>query len=359
MSACAGEVGTAIAFPGIRRSPFNHLGKFMLVNPIARKLIAIADETLGYSLVDHYRQADSAYSEYERVSFLVVCLALAYWAEETLGFKAGICVGASFGDSPAAVYAGALDFAEAVWLTARWNECVTDYFAREYGDVVTQSFARTPQSRLAEILHELDDAGEWYEIACHVDDDFWMLSVRKKRLDWLQSSLRAMGGLPLYAMYPPMHARAFAPLRDMIEEELVGKLEFRDPVLPIVCDHDGTLLTTAEAVRRLLLDSIVRTVRWPAAMASLVSHGVDRLVVSGPDGLWGRVNCVRRNFDVVTLTPAMALRPRPRKAGGLSATRSSEKGVPQARQDQPTASTTRTLTGEATSDEQARWTTSR
>ncbi|MFF8845296.1 ACP S-malonyltransferase [Streptomyces sp. NPDC015127] len=314
MSAPSGDWGTALVFPGIKPSPFDDLGKFLLVNPIARKLTAIADDTLGYSLIDHYRQADSEYSEYERVSFLVVCLALAYWAEETMDLEADACAGASFGGTPAAVYAGSLDFAEAIWLTARWNDCVRAYFARENGDVVTQSFARTPESRLAEILQELDDAGEWYEIACHVDDDFWMLSVRERRLGWLQSSLRALGGMPMYTMRTPMHSRAFAPLRDMIEEELVDKLQFSDPVLPIVCDHDGTVLGTADEVRRLLLDGVVRTVRWPAAMTTLAGHNVDRVVVSGPDGLWGRVDCVRRTFDVVTLTPAMALRPRPRKA---------------------------------------------
>ncbi|MFE7778360.1 ACP S-malonyltransferase [Streptomyces sp. NPDC057445] len=313
MSARAGD-RTAIVFPGIKPSPFEDFGKFMLINPMARKLTAVADETLGYSLVDRYRAADSEYSEYERVSFLVVCLALAYWAEETQDLKPDMCVGASFGGTPAAVYAGALDFAEAVWLTARWNDCVAEFFAGEYGDVVTQSFARTPESGFAEILRELDDAGEWYEIACHVDNDFWMLSVRERSLDRLQSSVRAMGGLPLNTMRPPMHARAFAPLRDMIEAELVDKLEFNDPLLPIVCDHDGSVLSTGEAVRRLLLDGVVRTVRWPEAMATLGNHGVHHVVVSGPDGLWGRVDCVRSNFDVLTLTPAMALRPRPRRA---------------------------------------------
>ncbi|MET8584730.1 ACP S-malonyltransferase [Streptomyces collinus] len=310
----AGDPATAIAFPGIRQSPFADLGKFLLINPVARRLTEIADDTLGYSTLDRYRQADSAYSAGERVSFLVTCLALAHWAEDTLDLRPALCVGASFGDTAAAVYAGALDFAEAVWLTARWNDCVEAYFAENHADVVTQSFARTPEPRFAEILRELDEAGEWYEIACHVDDDFWMLSVREHRLDWLHTAVRARGGLPMYTMRPPMHASVFAPLRDTIERDLVSRLDLRDPHLPIVGDHDGTVVETAAGVRRLLLDGVVRTVQWPAAMATLAGHGVERLVVSGPDGLWGRVDCARSRFDVVPLTPAVALRPRPRRA---------------------------------------------
>jgi [acyl-carrier-protein] S-malonyltransferase len=309
----AADPATAVVFPGIRPSPFSDLGKFLLINPVARRLTEIADDTLGCSTLDRYRQADDDYSVGERVSFLVTCLALAHWAEDALDLRPRLCAGASFGGTPAAVYAGALDFAEAVRLTAGWNDCVEQYFAREHGDVVTLSFARTPEPRLAEILGELDEAGEWYEIACHVDDDFWMLSLREHRLDWLRTTLRAGGGLPMYTMRPPMHASVFAPLRDIIERELVDKLDLRDPQLPIVSDHDGTVVDTASGVRRLLLDGVVRTVQWPTAMATLAHHGVERLAVSGPDGLWGRVDCVRTRFDVVPLTPAIALRPRPRR----------------------------------------------
>lgn len=320
-----GNGGTAIVFPGIRPMPFAETGKFLLLNPVGRRLTAVADRTLGHSLLDGYRDAAGAFSDDERVSFLVACLALAQWSAEQDEKSAGdaadgfgspsVCVGASFGGTPAAVYSGALDFESAVWLTARWNESVTEFFAGEYGDVVTLSFARTPRARLAEIRQELDEAGEWHEIACHVDEEFWMLSVRERRLDWLQQRLRASGGLPMYTMSPPMHSPAFAPLRDRIEERLLSRLVFRDPTLPVVSDHDGRLLTTGEEVRQLLLDGIVRTVRWPLAMQALAGRGVARLLVSGPDGLWGRVDCARR-FEVRTLTPDLALRPRrrPRRA---------------------------------------------
>lgn len=308
-----GGGATAVVFPGISPSSFAQVGRFLLINPEARRLTAQADEALGWSLVDRYRQAEGGYSESERVAFLVVCLALAYWAEDALDVRPDIVAGPSFGGTPAAVYAGALSFPDAVRLTVGWNRHLDEYFAHAHSDVVTQSFARTPRARLAEILGELDEAGEWYETACHVDDDFWMLSVRRHRLEWLQAAVRARGGLPLYTMSPPMHSAAFAPLRATVERELVAGLPFTDPRLPMVSDHDGAVLTRGEQVRRLLLDGIVRQVRWPGALATLRAHGVSRLCVSGPDGLWGRVDAARRPFDVLTLTPALALRPRPRQ----------------------------------------------
>ncbi|WP_405987761.1 ACP S-malonyltransferase [Streptomyces sp. NBC_00986] len=281
----------------------------MLINPCARELVAAADETLGYSLLDRFRNSESDFTEAARVAFLVNCLALARWAEEEYGARADAVVGPSFGGTPAAVHSGALSFADAVWLTARWGHGLEAYFAEEYGDVVTQSFARTPPERLATIRAELEEAGEWHEIACHVDDDFYMLSVRERRLEWLQQRVRALGGLPLYTMRPPMHSPAFGRLRERFERGLFAELSFTDPVVPVVSDHDGSVLRTGEQVRTLLLDGIVRPVHWPTALATLRGLGVSRLYVSGPDGLWGRVRCARR-FDVVALKPKTALLPR-------------------------------------------------
>jgi [acyl-carrier-protein] S-malonyltransferase len=301
---------TAIVFPGISETPFDEVSRFLVINPVARRLTAAASETLGYSLVDRYREAEGPFSEYERVAFLVVCVALAQWAEEKRGSTPDLCVGPSFGGTPAAVYSGALDFSDAVWLTAQWTRYLADYFAEEHRDVVTQSFARVPQAQLTEILQELDDMGEWHDIACHVDHDFWMLSVRERNLDWLHRSLRARGGLPMYTMSPPMHSRAFAPLRDIVDRELISKLTFHDPTIPIVSDHDGTVLDGKDQVRALILDGIVRPVAWPTALATLTERGITRLLVSGPDTLWGRVNVAKRAFEVAPLTPALALRPR-------------------------------------------------
>ncbi|MFI0374026.1 ACP S-malonyltransferase [Actinomadura sp. 1N219] len=307
---------TAIVFPAIKPFDFADVARFLLLNPAARRLVARADETLGYSLIDRFREDPEEYSEAARVAFMVTCLALAEWAAEELGTAPGICAGPSFGGTPAAVYAGSLDFSAAVAATAGWGRRTADYFAREHRDVVTQSFARVPEDRLAEVLLDLDERGGWYDIACHVDDDFHMLSVHEHRLDWLKERLRAAGGLPLYTMRPPMHSAAFAPLRDVIELEVLDGVPFADPQLPIVCDHDGTVLRTAAEVRTMLLDAVVRPVRWPAVVRTLREADVRTVHVSGPDDLWGRVSCTTDNFEVVALKPEMALRPRRRDPVG-------------------------------------------
>jgi [acyl-carrier-protein] S-malonyltransferase len=222
-------------------------------------------------------------------------------------------VGPSFGGMPAAAYAGAVGFADAVRMTAGWGDRVDRYFAEHYSDTVSQSCARLPEEELAEVLAQLRADGEWHDVACYVDTDFAIVSVRERRLPWLVEQMRARGGLPLATMRPPMHSPSFAALREEVAAKVFARLEFSDPVLPMVDDHDGGAVHTAGQVREMVLDGITAPVRWPSVVATLRERGVRELVVAGQDSLWGRVRCSTDNFAVTTLTPRRALVPPARR----------------------------------------------
>ncbi|MFF9321481.1 ACP S-malonyltransferase [Streptomyces sp. NPDC014735] len=303
---------TALVFPGMGPVPFSEVGRFMVASPYARELVAVADEALGYSLVDAFRCADGDYSEAAQVAFFVNSLACAHWARDHLGVEPDIVAGPSFGEKAALAYTGAVELPDAVRLTAGIARCLDDYFADHHQDVVTLSFARAPREGLDAILAELDDAGEWHEISCRVDEDFWMVSLAERRVEWMRERLRAIGSLPLYTMRPPMHASAFAPLRARAEREVVSRHTFTDPALPVVADQDGRLLHTGAELRTMLLDGFDHPMDWPSVVTALRDAGVRRLCVAGPDSLFGRVPLTTRTFDVVAAHPRLAMTPRRR-----------------------------------------------
>ncbi|MFE4513928.1 ACP S-malonyltransferase [Kitasatospora sp. NPDC056783] len=303
-----------MVFPGMGPASFGDVGRFMVANRFARELVSVADEVLGYSLVDAFREADGDYSEAAQVAFLVNCLASAEWARAVLGVEAEAVLGASFGEKAAVAFSQALPVAEAVRMTAELARRMDGYFAREHTDVVVLSFVRTPEEKLSEILAELDEQGEWHDISCYIDEGFYMLSLRESRVEWTQQRLRAIGGMPLYTMRPPLHSGAFGGLREEIEREVLPTFGFTDPKLPVVADQDGTLLTTAEQVRTMLLDSVTRPLRWPDALAGLKGFGIERVCVAGPDSLFGRVSCTTGNFEVLPANPRLAMTPRRRPA---------------------------------------------
>jgi [acyl-carrier-protein] S-malonyltransferase len=296
-------VRAGMIFPGMGPSSYADLGKFIATDPCARRLRRQADEALGYPVLDRYRDAGADYSEYSQVVFLISCIALLEQASKALDSEPVACAGPSFGAKAAAVYAGSLPFQEAVLLTARLARCEEEYFRDHHQDVLTQSVARMPGKSLLEILGTMTERGEWHDISCHIDEDFFMVSLREPSLEYFLGRVRAAGGLPLYAMRPPMHSAAFWRLRQKAEAEVLGNFPFTDPLLPIIADHDGSVVASAAGVRTMLLDSFVRPVHWPEVVGRLRELGVTTVCIPGLDSLFGRVRCTTDNFEVIPITP--------------------------------------------------------
>jgi [acyl-carrier-protein] S-malonyltransferase len=286
-------------------SGYDDMGKFVATNPCVRRLRRIADSVLGYPLMDSYRVAGADYSEPAQIAFLISCLALIEQAHDTLDAEPVACAGPSFGGKAAVAYSGVLPVDETILLVARLARCEEEYFKTEHQDVITQSIARTPSTALQEILDSMAERNEWHDISCHIDEDFYMVSMREASRDLFLKAVRAAGGLPLYAMRPPMHSSAFGALRRKAEDEILGDLPFSDPRLPIIADHDGSVVTTADGVRAMLLDSFVRAVRWPQVVHSMKELDVTKVYIPGPDRLFGRVRCTTQHFVVVPIKPSM------------------------------------------------------
>jgi [acyl-carrier-protein] S-malonyltransferase len=303
-------MSAGIVFPGMGPSRYADLAKFIVTDPRARRLRRTVDDVLGYPLMDLYKEAGSDYSEYSQVAFLISCLALAERAGEKIDTEPEVCTGPSFGGKAAIAYSGSLSIAETILLVARLARCEEDYFRGAHTDVITQSVARTPEPELRAIVDAMLQRGEWCEISCYIDTDFFMVTMRERGLEYFLREVRACGGLPVYAMRPPMHSCAFEPLRRRAEDEVFRDFRFSDPRIPIVSDLDGSLIDTADGARTMLLSGIVRPVNWPASVRAMKAMGVTKIVIPGPDSLFGRVYCTISNFTVVPLNPLMALRPR-------------------------------------------------
>ncbi|MEU2396177.1 ACP S-malonyltransferase [Streptomyces sp. NPDC007369] len=293
------RTGTAIVFPGMGPASFAEIGRFLLLDPYGRTRLAEADEALGYSVFDRFRDAEDDYSVYSQLVFLVASMAMADRAVDTLGVSPTVCAGPSFGQKATAAFVGSLSFPDVVRLTADLARCEEDYFSGVYEDVVTHCFVRTPQDRLDEILAGFDDRGAWYDLSGRLDAGFHMLSVREGDLDALTAGISAAGGYSMYSMRPPVHAAAFSALRRKAEEEVFAGYELADPALPVVVDHDGTVVRDAAGMRTMMLDTFDRPIHWPSMVESLKGLGVGTLYVTGPDNLFHRLDTTKENFEVV------------------------------------------------------------
>jgi len=294
---------TAIVFPGMGPSSFADVGRYMVVDRYARARLAEADEVLGYHLLDRFYGSTDEYSTYHQLAFVVNSTALADRAERELGERPGICAGPSFGQKAAAAYVGSLSFADVLRLTADWAELEQDYFRSAHRDVVTQAVTRVPEEPFAEFLAGLTDRGEYHDLSGRLDDGFLMVSVRESVLDELKAAVAAMGGYSMHTMRPPVHAAGFGDLRLRAELEVLDHYDVEAPRLTLINDCDGSIVRTSEDMRAMLLDTFDRPIDWPAVTGTLGGLGVDRLLITGPDNLFGRLTRTKKNFDVVALDP--------------------------------------------------------
>jgi [acyl-carrier-protein] S-malonyltransferase len=303
------QTKTAVVFPGMGPSSFAEVGRFLTLDPFARKRLAEADEVLGYSVFDRLRDCADDYGEATQIAALVNSVASADRAEQDHGLVPDLCVGASFGQKAATAYVGSLPFTEVVRLTAELARCERTYFTEEYQDAVTHTFVRTPQEKLTRILAELGERGEWCDYSGFLDDGFFMVSLREKELEGFKQRISQAGGYSMYTMSPAVHAPAFAELRRRAAEEVLPGYEILDPKLPLVSDQDGTMVTSADELRTMLLDTFDLPIHWPKVVDTLKGAGVSKMYITGPDNLFHRLDRTTSNFEVVTVGPGK--RPRP------------------------------------------------
>ncbi|MFF9898013.1 ACP S-malonyltransferase [Streptomyces longispororuber] len=330
------QARSAVVFPGMGPSRFTDVGKFMMIDPFVRKRLAAADEALGRSVLDGFRAQGEDFGEFAQVAFFINSVALADRAVENGGLRADLCVGFSFGQKAATAFSGALPFPEAVRLTYELALCEQRFFQEQYQDLVTLTITRVPEPALTEVLAELTERGEFHEVSGLLDEGMHMITLREPVLESFQRRISAVGGYSLYSMKPPAHCRVLTGLRARAEEEVLGAVDLADPELPVVADHDGSLVTTADGLRTLLLDTFDHPVRWHPVVDTLRAHGVTTAHVTGPDRLLHRLDVTTRHFDVVALGPEQALRPagRPARDTARSARASSRPARTSSRKEQ-------------------------
>ena len=89
------------------------------------------------------------------------------------------------------------------------------------------------------------------------------------------------------------HSRLMKPAADGLTQ-VISKLTFRDPVVPIVANTTGKPITTAGEVKTELQNQLLNCVQWQRSIEYMVSDGVSSFIEIGPGqvltGLIKRIN---------------------------------------------------------------------
>jgi [acyl-carrier-protein] S-malonyltransferase len=94
------------------------------------------------------------------------------------------------------------------------------------------------------------------------------------------------------------HSEAMVPVQAKMAEKMAG-VTFTDPIIPIVSNATGEVVTTADGIREALLAQIASPVRWVDCVNTLADAGVDTYLELGPGKvLIGLVRQIRDGMDI-------------------------------------------------------------
>jgi [acyl-carrier-protein] S-malonyltransferase len=105
----------------------------------------------------------------------------------------------------------------------------------------------------------------------------------------------------------PFHCALMRPAQDRLAADLAA-LTFHDPEVPVMCNVDAALVTTAEQARDALVRQVTGAVLWEKSMRGLAGFGATNFVEIGPGKvLCGLLKQIERGLSCVNVEDEASL----------------------------------------------------
>ncbi|MER5671453.1 ACP S-malonyltransferase [Pseudonocardia alni] len=294
-----------VYFPGLVPTTFATIETYLRTDIYARARLREADEVLGYSLVDAYRDAEVYDWEVYEAGVLALSLALADWADDTLDLDPVAFGGQSFGAIVGAVWAGVLPYPDALRLVRESTRVELDWFGSRPSPLGCFFFYRLDAATVDGLVARARAEGHVVEGSIYLDNSVHAVSGTSTGLDRMRELVAEAGGHAFYSMNRAEHCSLVQGLRDRLAAEVYRDLRWFRSSLPMLSDVSGALLTDPDDIRDDLLDGWVTPVHWAAVSAAIRRAGADRAVVIGPRTMFGRLT--QRTVPTAVLTPRSVL----------------------------------------------------
>src|SRR4028118_2374715 len=212
-------------------------------------------------------------------------------AEESraLRVRADVVAGHSLGEYGAAYAAGCFDFETGLWLVAERDRFLAEAAEETPGGMV--AILKADPKEVEEVLGE----SEGSVVANYNSPRQTVISGLRGALGDAVSRIRGRK-IPLnvaFAAHSPYVAAAGEKMRGALDP-----VEFRAPEVPVVSAIDGSVHTTAEAVRGALKNQMVAPVRWVKVVETLAKMRVEEWVELGGGGVLTRM---LKDFEIPSL----------------------------------------------------------
>jgi [acyl-carrier-protein] S-malonyltransferase len=183
-----------------------------------------------------------------------------------LAVRPDVVAGHSLGEYGAAYAAGCFDFETGLWLVAERDRFLAEAAREAPGGMV--AILKADPEEVERALGETEGS---------------VVRIRGRKIPLNVS----------FAAHSPYVAAAGEKMR-----EVVDTVEFRVPEVPVVSAIDGTVLTSAEAVKEALKQQMVAPVRWVKVVETLARMRVEEWIELGGSNVLTRM---LRDFELPSL----------------------------------------------------------
>jgi [acyl-carrier-protein] S-malonyltransferase len=213
-----------------------------------------------------------------------------------------LVAGHSLGEYTALPVAGVLDFATAVFLARERGRLMHEAGAIRPGSMAAvMGFDEVP---LAEICQQI----ETYIVNINCPGQL-VISGDRDKIDQAMDLARDGGAsrvIPL-SVSAAFHTPLMQPAVDGMAE-IVARLAFAVPKIPIVANTSAQPLTTTEAVKAELIQQLCHCVQWQRSIEYMIGAGVSTFIEIGPGKvLSGLIKRINKEVRTINLGDAQAI----------------------------------------------------